>query len=223
MGIPTTIDNIDDFWKCEHERENEQNGWAGLILAFVGIFLITKYIDKYNKSSERSRSIARRQLDMTNTIKDHYLAVTHPQRVFSVTNSMSMPIPSISVDIADFKELDFVSRMQKQRDSLLKDSSSFCRLQSCRNSIEIAGSIAMADSSYSRKQFNLRRFERRTELKRRIVTKSHSASMQQSQAFFQLLNTAASIYSSIMQNAQQNLTGATGMLGQGLGMMGGGF
>ena len=214
-SVPIAIENFDDLWKCEHERENKRNNASGLLMLALNAYLIDAYLDKYNESQRRLKNIAIREQRMVIRIKDHYMNVTFKQKIKAIEDALSMPIPSKTISQSDFDESRLVNRAIKQKDTLLNSNSS-CGDYGCDNSIYIAGKMAMADSSYSRRQYNLRRVERRTELKRRVIQRSHASSFESPQGIFQLMNSASNIYSTIFQNAQTNLSGAVSSFGYGL-------
>jgi hypothetical protein len=108
-------------------------------------------------------------------------------------------------------------------ESTLNDRYRTCAVLPCDNSIESYSTQAIVDSTYSSQQYQRRRYERRLQLKRGVIQKAHASTLQAPGNVFQLFEQAASIYSTLFQNAQQNLTGATSSLGYGLGSLGGVF
>ena len=218
MPTEVKITNWEEYWQCEHERENEKNLWSGILLLFLNGYLISEYLSKYKNSQERLQSIARRNQSMAVRLKDHYILVDHPQKIFALEQALSIPLPTIDVACVDFDKSGLVKAMSGQKD-LLIDRYDSCGDYGCDNSIEISGSLAMTDTSYSRIQFNRRRHERRLEFKRRMVQVAHSSTLQAPSGIFQLMNGAAEIYSTIFQNAQKNLAGAVGGFGYGLKLL----
>lgn len=209
------IVNFDDHWKCQHKREDEKDVWSGILLVLLNGYLISKYISKYKKSQERLQEIAKRQQAMSLEIKDHYLSVIHPQKMFAISKALSMPIPSTSISCGNHDLSALGTKAEAQRDKLIK-MTTLCDQFGCDNSIALAAKMAEADTSFSRSQFLRRRKERRTELKRRIVQKAHAATFDQPQGIAQLMNGAAEIYSTIFKNAQVDLAGAVAGFGYGL-------
>lgn len=215
-----TIDNWDDMWKCEHERRNEKNLWAGIILLALNLFLITEYVDKYKSSQARLREIAERQQAMALTLKDHYLAVTHPQKIHALSSALSMPMPSLHISCLSINE-DALRDSMLEQSEIVSRKYDFCFTHNadCNQSIAIASKMGEVDSSYARVRFQARRYERRMVLKRQIVQQAHQATIQQPAGIFQLMDGASDIYSTIFTNAKQNLAGAVQGFGYGLKLL----
>ncbi len=221
MPLPTdiAINNLDEFWKCEHERQNERNQWSSLLSIGIGLWLIPKYVDKYKESQRRMRDVAIRQQNIGLILKDHYLDVTHPQIVFALDSALNLPLPDTDVNCFNADKLvadarNFGNQLSRRYNA--------CDEFGCDNELDAYGAMAAVNATYARRQFNQRRYERRLQIKRKAVQKAHAASVQSPSAFMQLIQNAADIYANLFQNAQTNLAGAVSSFGYGLGGLFGG-
>lgn len=230
MAVDVNVNNwdglYDNLWNCQHQREDDRNTKSGLLAGLVGLLFIPKYVDKYKETQRRMRDVAIRQQNLALIMKDHYLDVTHKQIAFALDKAMTMPLPSLAVDLNSHQAnvAPLVERATTQHQDLMRRYA-VCTEVPCNNTHVIAayGTQAIVDSAYADQQYRRRRFERRVQLKRGMVQKAHAATLQSPGNVFQLMEQAASIYSSLFQNAQQNLAGATSSLGYGLGTLGGVF
>lgn len=221
MGMPVSIDNWDDMWDCRIQYENDKNKKAGLFALAVGLLLFPKYLAKYKKSIERLKSIANRQQSITRQQSNHYLNVVQPQMIKALEYALAMPLPSKEIDCMEFDEKSkVISARTRQWYAEMSKRYTLCGDEGCDTWVDVIAAQAAVDTSYARYQYGVRRWERRVQLKRKLVQKAHAATMQQPYGINELFNVATSIYTQIFNNAQSGLAGALGNLGYGLGTIG---
>ncbi len=221
MGINVDIDNWDEYFECEHAYENSKHKVSGLFALAVGALLFPKYLKKYKESIRRLTEISNRQQNIALQQQAHYLDVTHPQMIKAIESALSMPLPSKEVDCSEFSGKS-EKLLAKAKDWTVQMNRRYmvCNDYGCDNELDVIAAEAAVDTGYARFQHNIRRWERRVQLKRKLVQKASAATHRTPAGINELFNNAGQIYSQIFNNAQTNLSGAVGNIGYGLGTLG---
>lgn len=219
MGI--VIDNWDDMWTCRHQYEADKNKKAGAFALLIALILLPKYLKRYKDSIRRLKEATNRQLSISRQQNNHYLNVVQPQMIKALEYALAMPLPSKEIDCMEFDEKSkVISARTRQWYAEMSKRYTLCGDEGCDTWVDVIAAQAAVDTSYARYQYGVRRWERRVQLKRKLVQKAHAATMQQPTGISELFNVTTSIYSSMFQNAQSGLAGAMGNLGYGLGSIG---
>lgn len=215
------VKNWHEMWDCRHEYENDKNKKAGIFALALAAILLPEYLNRYKESIRRLKEAMTRQMAISRQQNSHYLNVQQPQIIKALEYALAMPLPSKEIDCMEFDKKSKVLRNKtKQWYADMSERYDLCGEIGCNNWLDVVAAQAAVDTSYARYQYGVRRWERRVQLKRKLVQKAHAATMQQPSGINELFSITTSIYSSIFQNAQQGLAGAMGNLGYGLGTIG---
>ena len=204
--------------QTENDNNNRNLEFAyGVAQVAVGVILGEKAYDEYTDATDDLEALNIRRQVMAETIHAHRLGVTIPFQIGAMNTALSIPeYPPDYESLCGFFNDIAMSSRDAARDASSSYSALFCMSpSSCRRALDYSAGLSAVDSTYARGRFDERTEERLRQLRMDTIQSIHSGTFTNPSSVFGLIDSAASVYGYIQEQAFNNLTGATTLLSYG--------